>query len=343
MQFSQKYYFLALALLLAIVSASTYQFYTLYHYQKQLTEAAENRHYSYQLTNTLRRSSDELTRLARAYVVTGNPRFEEQFWQVLAIRNGEAPLPKHYDRVYWDFLATSDGKAPFKPNQSLSLHEMMSRAHFTEEELILLKRSQKQSDELVKLESIAFNAMKGQFQDDQGGFSQYGKPNQALAIETLHGDEYHQAKISIMSPINDFYQKLDLRTTTNIDRSNHHLSQSLIQQISLFIISILLILSLMFASWRYHLYLVKKLHQQVLERTEELSKANSELVKAFDEIKILKGIIPICSYCYNIRDDKGTWDRIEDYISKHSMASFTHGICPDCTEKVRHEFIKEPE
>ena len=59
------------------------------------------------------------------------------------------------------------------------------------------------------------------------------------------------------------------------------------------------------------------------------------LQKAFGEIKTLKGLISICSYCHNIRNDDGAWSRIEAYISQHSEASFTHGICPTCAIKVR--------
>jgi len=58
---------------------------------------------------------------------------------------------------------------------------------------------------------------------------------------------------------------------------------------------------------------------------------------ALGEVKTLKGIIPICGYCKNIRDDKGSWDVLENYMSKHSDATFSHGICPDCIPKIREE------
>ena len=55
-----------------------------------------------------------------------------------------------------------------------------------------------------------------------------------------------------------------------------------------------------------------------------------ELQKSLDEIKTLRGIIPICSYCKKIRNDTGAWDIMEAYISRHSNAEFSHGICPEC-------------
>jgi PAS domain S-box-containing protein len=62
------------------------------------------------------------------------------------------------------------------------------------------------------------------------------------------------------------------------------------------------------------------------------------LEKAFEEIKTLKGILPICSSCKKIRDDKGYWQQIESYISDHSDAEFTHSLCPDCIKKLYPDF-----
>lgn len=58
-----------------------------------------------------------------------------------------------------------------------------------------------------------------------------------------------------------------------------------------------------------------------------------DLKTSMAEIKLLKGILPICSYCKKIRDDKGYWNQIESYIRNHSEAEFSHGICQECAEK----------
>ncbi|MDR4504653.1 MAG: PAS domain-containing protein [Candidatus Scalindua sp.] len=55
------------------------------------------------------------------------------------------------------------------------------------------------------------------------------------------------------------------------------------------------------------------------------------------EVKMLKGFLPICASCKNIRDDKGYWNQIESYIRDHSEAEFSHGICPDCAKKLYSE------
>ena len=69
-------------------------------------------------------------------------------------------------------------------------------------------------------------------------------------------------------------------------------------------------------------------------RTERmLSDERDKLQSALAEIKTLRGIIPICSYCKQIRDDEGAWKRLEEYLHEHSDASLSHSICPKCMEK----------
>jgi DNA-binding response OmpR family regulator len=58
--------------------------------------------------------------------------------------------------------------------------------------------------------------------------------------------------------------------------------------------------------------------------------AHVELRRVQQEVRTLRGILPTCAHCKNIRDDKGTWHSIESYISQHSEAHFSHGLCPDC-------------
>ncbi len=72
----------------------------------------------------------------------------------------------------------------------------------------------------------------------------------------------------------------------------------------------------------------RKVAEQDQERLIE------ELRKALAEVKQISGLLPICSSCKNIRDDKGYWQKVESYISDRSQAQFSHGLCPDCVEKL---------
>jgi hypothetical protein len=65
----------------------------------------------------------------------------------------------------------------------------------------------------------------------------------------------------------------------------------------------------------------------------ERERLMAELQEAFAKIKTLSGLLPICSSCKKIRDDKGYWTILEKYIMEHSDARFTHGMCPDCLKR----------
>ncbi|MFI5247006.1 MAG: PleD family two-component system response regulator [Nitrospirales bacterium] len=69
-------------------------------------------------------------------------------------------------------------------------------------------------------------------------------------------------------------------------------------------------------------------------RERELHRSNDELQKALREVKVLRGLIPICASCKKIRNDSGFWQQLEEYIGEHSEAEFSHGICQPCVKKL---------
>ena len=77
---------------------------------------------------------------------------------------------------------------------------------------------------------------------------------------------------------------------------------------------------------------------KIKQADKEKSVVIAELKKALEEIKTLSGFLPICASCKKIRDDKGYWNQIEVYISEHSEAEFSHGICPECAQKLYPDF-----
>ena len=98
-------------------------------------------------------------------------------------------------------------------------------------------------------------------------------------------------------------------------------------------------------------YLTKPFYPQELEKRvivgERIIKLHNDLrsnikklEEALSKVKFLEGLLPICMYCKKVRDDKNYWVKVEDYISSHSEAKLSHGICPDCYEK---EFGEKPD
>jgi response regulator RpfG family c-di-GMP phosphodiesterase len=77
---------------------------------------------------------------------------------------------------------------------------------------------------------------------------------------------------------------------------------------------------------------------ELKRKTDLLTEKNLELQSALDHIKTLYGILPICSFCKQIRNDEGQWTDIEGYIKKHTHARFSHGVCPKCMQKNYPEY-----
>ncbi|MBV1775215.1 methyl-accepting chemotaxis protein [Burkholderiaceae bacterium DAT-1] len=182
----------------------------------RLDAAHAERYQAYLLADMLRQSSDDLTRLARTYVLTGDARYETQYFDILAIRNGEKPMPESYERIYWDFVAAGEAK-PRPDGKQVPLLTLMKEAGFTDAEFSKLDEAKRNSDGLVKTETIAMNAVKGKFEDGQGGFTKQGAPDLELARRLMHDEAYHAEKAKIMRPVDEFYQLMQKRTEAAID------------------------------------------------------------------------------------------------------------------------------
>lgn len=80
---------------------------------------------------------------------------------------------------------------------------------------------------------------------------------------------------------------------------------------------------------------------ELKEAEAEKDRLIEQLREAAEKIKTLNGLIPICSSCKNIRDDKGYWQQVEEYIRVHSGIQFSHGICPTCIKKLYPDYVKQ--
>lgn len=81
--------------------------------------------------------------------------------------------------------------------------------------------------------------------------------------------------------------------------------------------------------------------RETLEKKDIIDQRNKALQNAFDEIKQLKGILPLCSFCKKIRDDSGYWEQVDSYIQKYSGAEISHSLCPECMkEHYPEEFME---
>ena len=220
-----------------------------------VADSDEQRYVSYLLADELRQSSDDLTRLARTYVLTRDAEFERQYLKILAIRNGEAARPKDYQRIYWDFVA-ADGKAPREDTADrIGLIELMRKNGFTAAELAKLEEAKRASDALVKTETEAMTLVKQA--DADGAYER--------AAKMMHDKTYHQNKAVIMKPVDEFYvlmgNRLDAERATAYQRK-------IIMQ---FLTGSILI-ALGFFLWRTYHSLVHIIGGTVSDMTNNLSK-----------------------------------------------------------------------
>ena len=205
----------ALTLLLCLVLLSVI---SLKSASDEVARSADLRYRSYLLADELRQSSDDLTRLVRTYAVTGDAKYEKQYFDILDIRNGKKPRPEHYERIYWDFVAAGIDK-PQPDGATASLQALMKEAGFSEQEFAKLEEAQNNSDALVKNETIAMNAVKGLFDDGTGQFTKKGDPDLELARKLTHDENYHKYKAQIMKPVDEFLELLDKRTSAAVEQA----------------------------------------------------------------------------------------------------------------------------
>ena len=114
------------------------------------------------------------------------------------------------------------------------------------------------------------------------------------------------------------------RTKANNFIDNNRNEQTKLEKITIFLTIIGVFLSLVISFIAIRI---------VFRYEESLREKNEKLQKAIDEIDVLRGILPICSFCKNVRNDEGYYEKIEGYVSKHSSVDFSHTVYPTCMKE----------
>ena len=233
---------------------------------------ATQRHYdSYLLSEQLRHSSDQLTKMARAYAATGNTKYLNFFKKIIDIRNGDQPRPKNYHRVYWDFLMPIDGEAPFSEGKAISLDRLLERLQLDQYELDLLIKAHKKSDVLTQLENRAFTLV--------------AEENNIQAMAILYSQEYLISKASIMTSINEFYRVREAHSEDLVIEREKMFYIAIILSV-IFLISMIILLF-------YQSYLrsqidraqVEQLNDAVTIKTSQVKEKNLQLKSFISDLK----------------------------------------------------------
>ncbi|PIE43745.1 MAG: hypothetical protein CSA50_03850 [Gammaproteobacteria bacterium] len=193
--------------------------------QNKLQSEQDRRYQSYLIADEFLQGSRDLTRLARTYVVTGNPKYETMYDDIIAVREGKQPR--------------SDGK-------TISLRQIMKYLGFTAEEFSLLDDAIAKSEGLVATEIKAMNAVKGLFDDGSGAYTKRGAPDLELARELMFNRQYHEYIKEIMNPVDQFFSHLGKRT----EAACNVLEETADFYMNIFIaILIVLFICLIFVGW----------------------------------------------------------------------------------------------
>ena len=189
------------------------------HLHGQIDRARDRQHASFLLADELRKSSDNLTRMARIYVVTGDPIYKTYYQDILDIRNGKSPRPHGYQKIYWDFVLADGKPLHHGSDQPAALLDLMRQAGFTAEEFRKLEEAKTNSDALSTIELNAMKLTESSAPDAEA--------DRARARLMLHDARYHQAKAAIMKPIDEFYALMEKRTTDAIMSSEANATAAL--------------------------------------------------------------------------------------------------------------------
>ena len=175
--------------------------------QKNLMEREENRYRSYLLADEFRQSSDDLSRMARSFAVTGENRYAELYQKILAIRNGQDARPANYNAPYIDFLAAGQ-PVDSASTPATALLELMRLQGMSDEELAQLREAERASNELSQIESRAMDTASGT----------NGLPADLTAsTQLVYSPRYDAEKARVMGPVKQFFVLLDQRTQHEVN------------------------------------------------------------------------------------------------------------------------------
>jgi signal transduction histidine kinase/CheY-like chemotaxis protein/HPt (histidine-containing phosphotransfer) domain-containing protein len=178
------------------------------------TEAENRRTESFRLADQMRQSSNDLTRMVRMYVATGDPRFRAYYDEILAIRAGRAPRPRDYDSSFWDRVL-AEGKRSVRYGRPESLTDRMRTARFTPAEFDALNASLEASNGLAKLELDVMERVERRIErgvDDAYFADVY--PDYRRLVD----DDYLAEKGVIMAAVEHFIDLVDQRTLRDIEQ-----------------------------------------------------------------------------------------------------------------------------
>lgn len=186
-------------------------------HQRKLDRLLEGRGLAARMTQELRDLSDDLTRLARAYVGTGDRKYRRLYEDALAVLQDRQPRPANgTGRVYWDYVLAADpGRLP-RAGAVLPRADTAAALGATPEELALLRTAEKNAAAAAAIEVQAFAFFDGLYPDEQGNPTRVGAPDPEQAQRLLHNRAYNEAKLAVVNPLDQLDSLLPARLEADL-------------------------------------------------------------------------------------------------------------------------------
>lgn len=200
---------LLLALLVALSVAAS-------EAEDRVAIASERREQAQRLVAELRQGADDLSRLARSFVATGEYQAERQYQAIAEIRDGRRPRPEHYERIYWD-LVDADGRPP-RPDSAVivPLGELMQQAGFSRDEMAKVEEVRSRSGAVLAIELRAMELVRRHTRDRVLIDAALREDPLEQARRLLHDPRYELARAAMMRPLEALQAMLDTRTRADI-------------------------------------------------------------------------------------------------------------------------------
>lgn len=213
--------------------------------REEMNKSERHRFRAILLADELLHTSDDLTRMARSYVITGDPVYKRHFTKILQIREGLRPHPLEYSPTYWHLIVAGE-LFPAEQGENLPMLDRFRKADLNEEEYDLLEQALERSDNLARMEREAFAALEGRFADAKGNLTVRGKPNRNFAINLLFSDRYNAEKAEVMQPIQKFMELFDERMQIQSNRELATLERQVIFEMVLIFTALLATMAIIF-------------------------------------------------------------------------------------------------
>ena len=255
--------------------------------EEHVNRAHEQLVTSFELSDELRQSSDDLTRMVRTYIVTGNPIYKQHYLEILAIRDGKSPRPINYSHVYWDLVLNNDAR-PRSFGQAISILDLMRQAGFTAEEFKHLQSAKAASDWLTSTEFTAMALVESSTPPTDA--------NRNTAMQMLDDADYHQAKRNIMRQIGESVDLVDQRTLFTVDDAQLNLVRT---RLAFIVLGIALVFML-----TQTLYLIKAEKKEKEQGEALLKSAGIALGKSEEGFRMM--VESVKDYAIIMLDTNGT-------------------------------------